>query len=129
MGAQATAGSVFLARTGAPKEEIRRWAQSTFAYRLDEPVDSVRKWYRFDPSCRGTVPFALLCYFEAESYEETVRLAVSLGGDSDTLTRIAGGIASAHYGVPDNIRRQALEVLDHRLRGCVEQFEAYCRTV
>jgi ADP-ribosylglycohydrolase len=129
VGAQAAAGSVFLARTGASKDEIRRWAEATFAYRFDEPVDSVRKWYRFDPSCRGTVPFALLCFFEAADYEETVRLAVSLGGDSDTLACIAGGIAGACYGVPDEIRDQAVELIDDRLRETLERFEAYCRTV
>lgn len=123
-GAQATAGAVFLARSGVRKPEIRRWVEESFGYDFGEPLDSVRKWYGFDPSCRGTVPYALLAFFESSDYEEAVRLAVSLGGDSDTLACITGGVAGAYYGVPTAIREQALEFLDEPLRRLIADFEA-----
>jgi ADP-ribosylglycohydrolase len=128
-GAQAAAGAVFLARTGVGKAEMRRWAEEIFAYDFSEPLARVRPRYRFDPSCRGTVPYAFLAFFEAADYEETVRLAVSLGGDSDTLACIAGGVAGAFYGVPEEIRREALEFLDDPLREVIRRFEEYSADV
>jgi ADP-ribosylglycohydrolase len=123
-GAQATAAAVYLARTGASKEEIRSFIERKFGYDLSVRLDEIRPGFRFDVSCRGTVPSALLAFLESTDYESAVRLALGLGGDCDTLACIAGGVAQAYYGVPEEIRRQALAKLDDPLREVVEQFEA-----
>jgi ADP-ribosylglycohydrolase len=124
-GAKATAAAVYLARTGSSKEEIREYVERKFGYDLGVGLDELRPAYRFDVSCRGTVPPALRAFLESTDYESAVRLAVSLGGDCDTLACIAGGVAEAYYGgVPADIRLEALGRLDERLRGVVEEFEA-----
>ena len=124
-GAQATAAAVFLARTGSSKDEIRDFVSGKFDYFLDERLDDLRPTYTFDVSCQGSVPQSILAFLEATDYESAVRLAVSLGGDTDTMACIAGGIAQAFYGgVPDEIRKQTLARLDGRLRAVVEEFEA-----
>lgn len=115
-GAQATALAVFLARTGAGKEEIRSQITDRFAYNLDRTVDNIRPSYSFDISCRGTVPEAVIAFLDSNSYEDAVRNAVSLGGDSDTLACITGGIAEAFYGeIPANIRDQVKALLSPEL--------------
>lgn len=124
-GAQATAAAVFLARTGSDKEGIRDQIERKFGYRLDRTIDELRPGFDFDVSCRGTVPPAIRAFLESTDYEDAVRLAVSLGGDADTLACIAGGIAQAYYGgVPPGIRDRALQELDEPLRAIVEEFEA-----
>jgi len=106
-GAQATALAVFLARKGQRKEVIRERISGQFEYNLNRTVDDIRPSYAFDVSCQGTVPEAIIAFLDSESYEDAVRNAVSLGGDSDTLACIAGGIAEAFYGgVPEDIRRK-----------------------
>ena len=122
-GAQATAAAVFLARTGSGKDAIRAHIERSFGYDLAGPLDDLRPHFVFDVSCQGTVPPALLAFLESTSYEHAVRLAVSLGGDTDTLAAIAGAVAGAFYGVPDPIRVEALSRLDDRLRGVVAEFE------
>jgi ADP-ribosylglycohydrolase len=124
-GAQATAAAVFLARTGSDKEQIRDHVERMFGYRLDRPIDEIRPRFDFDVSCRGTVPPAIRAFLESTDYESAVRLAVSLGGDADTLACIAGGIAQAYYGgVPAGIRERALAELDEPLRAILHEFEA-----
>jgi ADP-ribosylglycohydrolase len=123
-GAQATAAAIFLARTGCSRDEIRTYIERQFGYDLSPRLDDVRETMGFDVSCQGTVPPALLALLESTDYEDAVRLAVSLGGDCDTLACIAGGMAQALYGgVPDDIREQTLARLDDHLRGVVEEFE------
>ncbi|CAM4100856.1 ADP-ribosylglycohydrolase family protein [Vreelandella rituensis] len=97
-GAQATALAVFLARTGADKTTIRTTLTQRFDYDLARRLDDIRPHYRFDVSCQCSVPEAIIAFLESDSYEEVVRNAVSLGGDSDTQACIAGGIAEAFYG-------------------------------
>jgi ADP-ribosylglycohydrolase len=121
-GAQATAAAVFLARRRTPKAEIKEYLARTFGYDLDRTLDDVRPGYRFDVTCQGTVPEAVLSFLESTGYEDAVRLAVSLGGDSDTLACITGGIAGAYYGVPDEIRAEAWLRLDVRLQRVVGEF-------
>ncbi|MEW6529473.1 MAG: ADP-ribosylglycohydrolase family protein [Thermodesulfobacteriota bacterium] len=122
-GAQATAAAIFLARSGASKEDIRRFVTTTFGYDLSEPLDSIRPRYRFDISCQGTVPPAITAFLESEDYEDAIRKAISLGGDSDTLACITGGIAEAFYGgVPQHIATRVREILDDRLNGVVTEF-------
>jgi ADP-ribosylglycohydrolase len=104
-GAEATALAVFLARTGHGKEHIRNRIKGRFGYDLDRTVGDIRPSYAFDISCQGTVPEAVICFLDSKSYEDAVRNAVSLGGDSDTLACITGGIAEAFYGgVPEEIQ-------------------------
>jgi ADP-ribosylglycohydrolase len=122
--AQATALAVYLARTGAAKTTIRARIQRQFGYDLAGTVETLRPGYAFDVSCQGTVPPALIAFLDAESYEDTVRNAVSLGGDSDTLACIAGSIAEAFYGgVPDPIRAEVRARLTPDLWAVVEAFE------
>lgn len=123
-GAQATAAAVYLARSGASKEEIRSYVTGTFSYDLTRTCDQIRPDYTFDVSCQGTVPQALVAFLESEDFESAIRLAVSLGGDSDTLAAITGGIAQAYYGgVPEPIVAKALAFLDEPLRRVTLEFE------
>ncbi|MGQ0615288.1 MAG: ADP-ribosylglycohydrolase family protein [Planctomycetaceae bacterium] len=122
-GAQATAAAIFLARRGESKAGIRKFLQERFGYDLNRTVEGVRPTYSFDESCQGTVPEAILAFLDSSDYEEAVRLAISLGGDADTLACIAGGIAEAFYGgVPTRIAERALARLDDRLRAVVARF-------
>lgn len=127
-GAESTAAATFLARTGAGKAEIKKYIEEHFGYDLDTPLDIIRPGYSFDVSCQGSVPQAIRAFLEGEDYESTVRLAISIGGDSDTIGCIAGGIADAMYGVPAAIRKTGLSFLPTPLREQVERFrEAYYR--
>lgn len=124
-GAQAVAGSIFLARSGAGKQEIRRYVSATFGYELQDTLDHLRPGFRFDVSCQGTVPPALIAFLESTDFEDAIRNAVSLGGDSDTLACITGSIAEAYYGgVPKPIMAEVWARLDQRLGAVVEQFLA-----
>jgi ADP-ribosylglycohydrolase len=103
-GAQAVASAVYLARMGKTKNEIKKFIVDTFGYDLDRSVDEIRPAYDFDVSCQGSVPEAIIAFLESVDFENAVRLAVSLGGDSDTIACIAGGIAEAFYQtIPDHI--------------------------
>lgn len=106
-GARAAALAVFLARMGAEKDEIKKEITGRFDYDLNRTLNVIRPAYSFDISCQGTVPEAIIAFLESESYEDAVRNAVSLGGDSDTLACITGGIAEACYGsLPRNITHE-----------------------
>jgi ADP-ribosylglycohydrolase len=123
-GAQATATAIFLARTGSGKDDIRKYVESTFGYNLGESIDSIREWYKFDVSCQGSVPQAIRAFLESDGFEDAVRKAISIGGDSDTIACVAGGIAQAFYGgVPDDIRAGTWVRLDGPLREVVREFE------
>jgi ADP-ribosylglycohydrolase len=127
-GAMATAAAIFLARRGQSKEQILEHVEGRYGYDLHRSLDSIRPAYCFDVSCQGSVPEAIIAFLESESYEDAVRKAVSLGGDSDTIACITGGIAEAFYGgVPEVIATEALSRLDHKLRGVVEEFAARYR--
>lgn len=124
-GAQAVAVAIFLARTSHDKNLIKAYVQDTFHYDLDETLDSIRQWYRFDVSCQGTVPPALKAFLESADYEDAVRKAVSLGGDSDTLACITGGIAQAYYReLPSLVISKVRSLLDDRLNRVVTEFIA-----
>ena len=97
-GAQATALAVYLARTGHAKTAIRQEIEPRFGYNLGRSLAEIRPAYRFDVSCQGSVPQAIIAFLEATDVEQAIRLAISLGGDSDTLACIAGGIAHAYFG-------------------------------
>jgi ADP-ribosylglycohydrolase len=122
-GAQAVALAVFLAKTGARKEQIRTRITDLFAYDLDRTLDDIRPGYFFDVSCRGTVPEAIISFLDSVSYEDALRNAVSLGGDSDTLACITGGIAEAFYGtVPKEIQDFVIHCLTPDLWKITEAF-------
>ena len=118
-GAQATALAAWLARHGAEPGDIRREIAARFGYDLSRSVEEIRPGYGFDVSAAGTVPQALVCALEADNFEDAVRNAVSLGGDADTLAAIAGGIAEALFGLPDEIAGEATTYLDAELREVV----------
>ena len=122
-GAEATALAVYLARRGVEKNEIREQIKDRFDYNLDRSVEEIRTVYSFDISCQGTVPEAIISFLDSESYEDAVRNAVSLGGDSDTLACITGGIAEAFYGpVPKDIYRKVEAILPPDLMDIVKMF-------
>ena len=121
-GAQATAAAIFLARKGRGKHDIREYVEDTFGYDLSATIDEIRPGYHFDVSCQGSVPPAIRAFLEAEDYEQAVRLAISLGGDSDTLACIAGSVAEAFYGIASHIKLRALQCLDKPLRRIVDEF-------
>jgi len=122
-GAQATALAVFWVRTGRGREEIRSLISGRFGYDLDRTTDDIRAVYSFDISCQGTVPEAIIAFLDSDSYEDAVRNAVSLGGDSDTLACITGGIAEAFYkGVPRFIEAQVRDLLTPDLAQIMDEF-------
>jgi len=128
-GAQATALAVFLARSGADKESIRSEIEDRFGYDLARSLEVIRQTYRFDVSCQGSVPESLIAFLESTDYESTVRNAVSLGGDADTMACIAGGIAQAFYGgVPEQIAREVRARLPEGFLGVLDRFESRYRS-
>ena len=106
-GARATTHAIWLAFQGESPTNIRQVITAEYGYDLTKTVDEIRLDYAFDVTCQGTVPQAITCALESVSYEDAVRNAISLGGDADTLAAIAGAIAEAMHGIPDEIKRQA----------------------
>ena len=115
-GAAATATAIYLARMGKKAADIRSAVAEQFGYDLSRSVDEIRPGYRFNETCQKTVPEALTCAFEAESYEDAIRNAISLGGDSDTIAAIAGGVAEALYGIPEHVAAQGWALLPQEMR-------------
>jgi len=122
-GAEATAVCVFLARTGKSILEIRDYINENY-YPMNFTLDKIRDSYQFNETCQETVPQAIMAFIESTGFEDAIRNAVSIGGDSDTLAAITGGIAEAYYGIPTNIRKHALTFLDERLLKVLNDFEA-----
>lgn len=116
-------GTFFLLRAGTPMLKVWKHVVEAY-YPLDFTLDEIRPDYAFDVSCQGSVPQALKAFFEADGFECAVRNAVSIGGDSDTIAAIAGAVAEARWGVPDDLRAQALARLDDFQRETIEAFEA-----
>ena len=121
-GAEATAIAVYLARTGSSLMEIQDYIVKNY-YPINFTLDSIRDTYQFNETCQDTVPQALEAFFESTSFEDAIRNAISIGGDSDTLAAITGAVAEAYYGVPTNIRKHALTFLDERLLKILLEFE------
>ena len=122
-GAEATAVAVYLARTGADMTTIREHIEANY-YKIDFTLDEIRPTNAFNETCQDTVPQALAAFFESTSFEDAVRNAVSVGGDSDTLAAITCGIAEAYFGVPSALRAEAETFLDERTLGLLREFEA-----
>ena len=121
-GAEATAAAIFLARTGNSKEEIKEYIQTHFGYDLSRTCDEIRPNYYHVESCQETVPEAITAFLEGNSFEDVVRTAVSLGGDCDTLTCIAGAIAEGFYGVPEYLKIECQQRLPDNLREVLLRF-------
>ena len=121
--AQAVSAAIFLARHHASKAEIKTYIEQNFHYDLSRSIEEIRPKYDFDCSCEGSVPEAIIAFMDGEDYESTVRLAVSLGGDSDTQACIAGGIAEAYYGqIPREITANAIHKLPSQFREVLFEF-------
>ena len=125
-GAEATASIIFLSRTGASKEQIRAYIERVFHYDLSRTCDEIRPDYFFVETCQGTVPEAITAFLEGLTFEDVIRTAVSLGGDCDTLTCIAGGMAEAFFGgVPEEMKQECLNRLPFDMLRVISRFDNY----
>ncbi len=122
-GAEATASVIYLARTGKSKEEIKAYVIREFGYDLSRTCDEIRPTYRHVESCQETVPEAITAFLEGEDFEDVIRTAVSLGGDCDTLTAIAGSMAEAYYGVPEWLKEECEKRIDSAMLYVLKEFE------
>ena len=127
-GAEATASAIFLARTGSTKAEIKAYIEENFHYDLSRTCDEIRPDYYHVESCQETVPEAITAFLEGESFEDVIRMAVSLGGDCDTLTCIAGSMAEAYYGVPEELKVECRKRLPGDLLEVLQRFNDYLKT-
>ena len=123
-GAEATASAIFLARTGYTKDRIRQYIENEFSYALNRTCDEIRPTYHHVESCMETVPEAITAFLEGDSFEDVIRTAVSLGGDCDTLTCIAGSIAEAFYGVSDDLKEECMSRLPQDLLEVLIRFDS-----
>lgn len=121
-GAEATASSIYLARTGRSKKYIKRYVEKHYHYDLSRKLEDIRPAYRFEVSCQKSVPESIISFLESDSYEDTLRNAISLGGDADTQAAISGSIASAYYNVPNNICSRCINKLDSNLLNILNNF-------
>ena len=122
-GAQAVAACIYLARNGKDKREIKEYTEKTFGYDLNRSCDEIRPSYRFDVTCQGSVPESIIAFLESTDFESAVRLAVSLGGDADTMGAIAGGIAEAYYGsIPEHIKKEVIKRLPNEFTEVMNRF-------
>lgn len=122
-GALATSDAIYLARIGASKDEIKNHVEVRYEYDLDRTIDEIRPTYKFDVSCKGSVPESIICFLEADNFEDCIRNAVSLGGDADTQAAIAGSIASAYWDVSKSISFKTIHRLDYTLLNIFIKFE------
>lgn len=121
-GAEATAVAIYMAKSGRDILEIKDYIHNNY-YPMNFTLDEIRDSYEFNETCQNSVPQALKAFFESTSFEDAIRNAISIGGDSDTLAAICGGVADAYYGIPEVIRKQALTFLDQNLTEILNSFE------
>ena len=121
-GAESVASAIWLARNGHSKTQIKNYIQREFGYDLDRKVDDIRKTYHFDVTCQGSVPEAIICFLESTDFEDAIRNAVSLGGDSDTQAAIAGSIAEAYFGIPEDLIKKCHKYLPHDMLKVINKF-------
>jgi len=120
-GAQAIAACVFMARDGADISEIESHIYDNF-YKIDYELSDIRDDYKFEVSCQGSVPQAILCFLESNDFEDAIRNAISLGGDADTQGAMAGAIAESYYGIPKGIGEKVLGMLDDDMKLVIQKF-------
>lgn len=124
-GAQSIAAAIFLARTGSGKKKIKQYIQDIFRYDLDRKIKDIREVYVFDETCQGSVPEAIIAFLESTDFENAIRLAVSIGGDSDTIACITGGIALAYYKeLPSEIANKTWDLLPEEFKEIIIQFNS-----
>lgn len=126
-GAESVAAAIYLARTGASKDEISDYIEEEFGYDLSRTLDDIRPTYKHVEDCMRTMPEAFECFLEAESYEDCIRNVMYIGGDTDTLGAIAGAIAEAMWGVPEDIIVQAKEFLPGDISEVTDRFAKYVK--
>lgn len=126
-GAQAVAGSIWLLLHKAEKEDIKKYIQEKY-YNLDFTIDEIRPDYKFDVSCQGSVPQAIEAFIESSGFEDSIRTAISLGGDSDTIGAITGSLSEAYYGIPEDIKDKAISYLDNCLYSSLDKFYNFSKT-
>ncbi|MDR3280097.1 MAG: ADP-ribosylglycohydrolase family protein [Synergistaceae bacterium] len=124
-GASSVAGAIFLARTAKDKAVIKKYVEGKYGYDLSRRIDDIRPVYAFDSSCQGSVPEAIIAFLESDGFEDTIRKAVSIGGDSDTIAAIAGSVAEAFWGIPEDIKHESLERLDTVILSVIERWEIF----
>lgn len=122
-GAQAIASAVFLLRTGSPKDEMKSFINDKFGYDLNTSIDYYRNHSKFDETCQVCVPQAITCFIESESFEDAIRNAISIGGDSDTIAAITGSLSEAFYGIPDLLFDKAYSYLDSNMKKIVKKYQ------
>lgn len=123
-GAQAIAAAIFLARDGKSKQEIKNYVTETFKYNLDFTLDEIRPTYKFDETCQGSVPQAIVAFLESSDFENAIRLAISIGGDSDTIACMTGSIASAYYKeIPQEIIDFVVNKLPNEFIEIINKFD------
>ena len=135
-GAQATAAAIFFMRHGKSKNAIEEYKkllkdyiQNKYKYDLNFTLNEIRHSYRFDVSCQGSVPPSIVSFLESENFEDAIRNAISIGGDSDTLGAITGSIAEAAYGIPEDIKEKSMSYLDGRLKGVYENWIKFVKSL
>ena len=121
-GAEATAVAIYLARSGKSKDEIRKYMTENY-YQFDTTVEELQKTYKFHVSAQKSVPQALECFYESNDFEDCIRNAISIGGDSDTIGAIVGGLAEAYYGIPEDIKKRAIEYLPEDFIQIMDDFK------
>ncbi len=126
-GAQSTALAILMARQEASHEDIRAEISHRFGYNLDRSLAEIRPDYSFDVSCQGSVPEAIIAFLESEDFEDAIRKAISIGGDSDTIACITGGIAEACYGIPDHIAKKGRTYLPDEFLQIIDDFRRWCK--
>lgn len=121
-GAQSVALAVYLARKGATKQAIMDKITTAFGYNLNQDIDKIRKYNQFDETCQVTVPQAMVCFLQSNGYEHAIRLAVSIGGDSDTIAAITGSIAGVFYGIPEELIEQSRKFIPADIQQIIDKF-------
>lgn len=122
-GAQAVASAIYMAKIGSSKELIKDYIETAYSYNLSRTIEEIKSLgYKFDVSCQGSVPEAIIAFLESNSFEEAIRLAIYLGGDADTQAAIAGSIAEAFYGIPTSFVESLEKRLDKTLLDVLNQF-------
>ena len=124
-GADSVASVIWMARNGRSKEEIKSFVEEEFGYDLSRTCEQIRPTYEFSESCQGTVPEAITAFLEGSDFEDVIRTAVSLGGDCDTLTCIAGSMAEALYPIPASLQEKCLDYSTKEMKEALEQFEGF----
>ena len=125
-GAQAIAASVFLARNGCSKDKIKSYISQNFGYDLNRHITDIRLNYTFDATCQHTVPEAIIAFLESKDFEDSIRLAISLGGDSDTIASMTGAIAEAYYSlIPKHIYNNVIDRLPLEMLDVIERFSSH----